>query len=166
MTPLHISINNKIQYYLTHDNPVRKTRFQKFAGLFSHSGSKGRARAKAYQLQINKMEDPAELEQKLLDDVLGARELDKSSINLRRRLAEGLCEHLQIDLGDLRREAEVNVANYYSSAEYGACTGIDVQMEYERLIFKSIQEKTHWSDTKRTDKEINHAAEMYSRISK
>lgn len=134
-------LNNKIDAYLTQDNPEPKKTESLLeqatsmaVRLFSHSGEAGRKRARGYKNVINANTDDYVLARDVLKDIT----MDDSSLGtstvLRLRLLEGLCEYYSIQSDAIQaeiqkqRNLDLAIMKYPSTHPYAMML---IRSEYE-----------------------------------
>lgn len=142
-------LNEQIDLYLSEDNPVRETGFQKFVGLFNSSGAEGRLRALSYKQNVvnNAAYSGEDGEFRLKNDVWfhlsKATSTDQNSLDtsekLRLRLLAGLCEYLGVTDAEIARARQLLIRACVS-AHTGYVAGNHMEIQARLSVLRAKME--------------------------
>jgi|GEM_PF-4323387 hypothetical protein len=113
---------NKIEnVYLAEDNKAAEGFFETIGGIFSSSGAKGRKRADDYKSDVVNAfgQDEDDLLLRVYDDIYNPESDLGSSIKLRYRLMQAICEYLAINETEIVRKRQGLVAATYRGVTSG-----------------------------------------------
>lgn len=151
-------ILEQVELYLNEDNPVRETKKDKFFGLFSSSGEKGRLRAIAFRDQFlfdaKYTEDGGEYQLKkdlwtILSQANGNAIFSLgSSEQFQIRLLTGLCFYLGFSADDIQY-SQTRYALSMASAQTGYINGSYVRIQSMLSLLKEKMNAPYQEMTER-----------------